>query len=96
MDSCLEFCLMPREYASVTQGSAENGSSYMFDWVLSISWVLNMLGLEYARVVISQGYTGFYVNCILKIHGILDVLSSEYAKVLNVSYVYICCSYKGF
>ena len=32
-----------------------------------------------------QGYTGFYINCILQIHGISDVLSSECAKVLNVS-----------
>ena len=30
-----------------------------------------------------QSYTGFCVNCILKIHGILNILSSEYAKVLN-------------
>ena len=29
---------------------------------------------------IYQGYLGFCVNCILKIHGILNVLNSEYAK----------------
>ena len=38
------------EYASVTQGSVENAQSYMFDRVLSISWVLNMLRLEYTWV----------------------------------------------
>ena len=37
-----------------------------------------------------QGYRGFSVNCILKIHGILNVLGSEYAKVLNLSGVQIC------
>ena len=41
------------------------------------------------RLWIYQGYTGFCVNYILKIHGILSVLSSEYAKVLNVSGVWI-------
>ena len=41
------------EYASVTQGSVENGPlpSYMFDRVLSITRVLKMLELEYTRVV---------------------------------------------
>ena len=39
------------EYASVTQGSVENGPSYMSGRVLSIPRVPNMLGLEYARVV---------------------------------------------
>ena len=34
---------------------------------------------------ISQGYTWFCVNCILKILNILNVLSSEYAKILNVT-----------
>ena len=41
-----------------------------------------MLGLELG---ICQGYTGFCVNFILRIHGVLNVLSPEYAKVLNVS-----------
>ena len=41
--------------------------------------VLNMPQVQY--------YTGFCVNCILKIHGILNVLSSEYAKVFSVSEV---------
>ena len=44
----------------------------------SICWGLNIQGLW-----MCQGYTGFCVNCILKIHGILNVLSSEYTKVLN-------------
>ena len=44
------------EYTRVTQGSVENGPSYMFDRVLNIPWALNMLGLwiykgsEYAKV----------------------------------------------
>ena len=39
------------EYTSVTQASVENGPSFMFDEVLSIPRVFNVLGLEYARVV---------------------------------------------
>ena len=39
------------EYASVTQDSVENFPSYMLDRVLNIPLVLNMLGLEYIRVV---------------------------------------------
>ena len=54
----------------------------MFDRFLSIPWALNVLGLEYTRVV---NMSRFCVNCILKILSILNVLSSEYAKVLNVS-----------
>ena len=50
-----------------------------------IFWVLNILGLEYARVVNSLSHTGFCVNCILKIYSVLNFLSSEYTKVLNVS-----------
>ena len=53
----------------------------MFDRFLSIPWALNMLGLEYTRVV---NIPRVCVNCILKILSILNVLSSEYAKVLNV------------
>ena len=34
---------------------------------------------------ICQGYTGFYVNCILKIYDALNVLSSEHTKIFNVS-----------
>ena len=68
----------------------------MFDRFLSIPWAVNMLGLDYARVV---NMTRFCVNFILKIISILNVsiliceyselsiLSSEYAKVLNVSVV---------
>ena len=54
----------------------------MFDRFLSIPWALNMLGLEYTRVV---NISRFPVNCVLKMLSILDVLSSEYAKVLNVT-----------
>ena len=54
----------------------------MFDRFLSIPWVLNKLGLEYARVV---NMLRSCVNCILKIPTVLNVLNSEYAKVLNVS-----------
>ena len=43
------------EYTSVTQSSEESSPSYMFDRSLSIPWALNMLGLEYARVVNTQG-----------------------------------------
>ena len=39
------------DYGSFTQGSVENAPSYMFDRVLSIARVLNVLGLEYASVV---------------------------------------------
>ena len=39
------------KYANVTQGSVEDTLSYMFDSVLSIPRVLNMLGLEYARIL---------------------------------------------
>ena len=53
----------------------------MFDRVMSIPRVLSMLGTEYTKGLrMCQANTGFYVNCILKIHGILNVLSSEYAK----------------
>ena len=61
------------EYDSVTQSSVH------------ISRVLNMFGLNIQEWWICQGYTGFSVNCILKIYGILNVSSSEYAKVSNVS-----------
>ena len=53
----------------------------MFDRFLSIPWALNMLGLEYTRVL---NMPRFCVNRILKLLSILNVLSSEYAKVLNV------------
>ena len=68
----------------------------MFDRFLSIPWAVNMLGLDYTRVV---NMPRFCVNFILKIISILNVsiliceyselsiLSSEYAKVLNVSVV---------
>ena len=72
------------EYTTVRQDSVENSPSYMSDRFLSVPWVLNMLGLEYTRVV---NMPKFFVNCILKILSILNVLSSKYAKVLNVSVV---------
>ena len=50
----------------------------MFDRFLSIPWALNMLELEYTRVV---NMPRFCVNCILNILSILNVLNSEYAKV---------------
>ena len=68
----------------------------MFGRFLSIPWAVNMLGLDYTRVV---NMPRFCVNFILKILRILNVsiliceyselsiLSSEYAKVLNVSVV---------
>ena len=56
--------------------------SYKFDSFLRIPWAVNMLGLEYTRVV---NMLRFCVNCILKVPSVLNVLSSEYAKVLNVS-----------
>ena len=37
------------------QSSEESSPSYMFDRSLSIPWALNMLGLEYARVVNTLG-----------------------------------------
>ena len=39
------------EQAGVTQSSVENKPSYMFGMVLNIPQILNMLGLEYAKVV---------------------------------------------
>ena len=72
------------EYTNVAQDSVENNPSHMYDRFLSIPWALNMLGLEYAKVV---NMPRFCVNCILKILSILKVLSFEYAKVLNVSVV---------
>ena len=63
----------------------------MFDRVLSVPWVLNMLGFEFAWVVnMPRLHWVLCLNCILKIHGILNVLSSEYAKVLNVAGVLYC------
>ena len=63
----------------------------MFDRVLSVPWVLNMLGFEFAWVVnMPRLHWVLCLNCILKIHGILNVLSSEYAKVLNVAGVLSC------
>ena len=63
----------------------------MFDRVLIIPRVLNMLGLEFAWVVnMPRLHWVLCLNCILKIHGILNVLSSEYAKVLNVAGVLSC------
>ena len=54
----------------------------MFDRFLSTPRALNILELEYTRVMNMQR---FYVNCTLKILSVLIVLSYEYAKVLNVS-----------
>ena len=54
----------------------------MFVRVLSIPWALNILELEYTRVM---NMKRFYVNCTLKILSVLIVLSYEYVKVLNVS-----------
>ena len=76
---CFEFWIY-----SVTQDRLENSPPYMFGRFLIISWALNMLGPEYARIV---NMPRFCVNCILNILNILNVLSSEYAKVLNVSAV---------
>ena len=39
------------EYASATQDSVENDPSYLLDLVLRIPRVINMLGLEFTRVV---------------------------------------------
>ena len=69
------------EYTSVTPDFEKNILSYTFVRFLSIPWVLNMLGLEYTRVV---NMPRSCVNCILKILRILSVLSPEYAMVLNV------------
>ena len=54
----------------------------MFDRFLSIPPALNMLQLEYTRVVNMPTFCG---NCILKILSVFNVLRFEYAKVLNVS-----------
>ena len=54
----------------------------MFVRVLSIPRALNILELEYTRVM---NMKRFYVNCTLKILSVLIVLSYEYVKVLNVS-----------
>ena len=83
------------EYAGLIQDSAENGPPPMFDRVLRILQIINIQGLNIKGLSIWQGYRGFIVNCILKVHGILNVLSSKYDKVLNLSGVQICYSYKG-
>ena len=57
----------------------------MFDRVLSIPQILNMLGLEYTWVVNIARLHKVLCKLHFKIHGILNALSSEYAKVLNVS-----------
>ena len=54
----------------------------MFVRVLSIPRALNILELEYTRVM---NMKRFYVNCTLKILSVLIVLNYEYVKVLNVS-----------
>ena len=41
---------MPRVRILLTQGSVENSPPYMFKRFLSVSWALDMLGLEYTRV----------------------------------------------
>ena len=70
------------EYTSVTQGSAENSPSYTFDRFLSIPWALELLGLEYTKVL---NISRLCINCILKIFSILNVMGSVCAEVLNVS-----------
>ena len=39
------------EYTSVTLGCVENSPPYMFDRFLSIPWALNMIEVEYKRIV---------------------------------------------
>ena len=85
---------MSSEYATVTKGSVEKDTSYMFSRVWRISQIYNMLGLEYTKVVNMTRLHRFSVRCTLKIHSVLNVLS--YAKVLNLSGVQVCYSEKGF
>ena len=53
--------------------SVENGTSYMFDRILSIPRILRMLELELGFLIL-QGYAGFYMNCILKTHRYFECL----------------------
>ena len=76
-----------------TQGSVENRLSYMFNRLLRIPQIINMLGLEYTRVANMQGCIGFSVSCILKIQAMLNVFS--YAKFLNLSGVKYAIVTKG-
>ena len=73
------------DYANATQGSVENDRSYMFDRVLRIPRVINVLGLEFTRVVNMTRLQKAQCKFILKIHGILNLLNSEYAEVPNLS-----------
>ena len=73
------------EYTSVTQGSVENNPSYIFHRFPSIPWALNMLELQYTRVVNTPRSLMVLCKLYFKILSILNVLSSEYAKDLNGS-----------
>ena len=61
----------------------------MFDWVLSIPRVLNMLRLEYARAANMLRLHRLLCKLYFKNSRYLNVLNSEYAKVLNASRVSI-------
>ena len=78
-------CVQSSEYACVIQGSLENGLSYSSDSQYTKAYYTRAYYLNIQDLWIFQGYTGLYVNCILKVHDILNFLSFEYAKVLNVS-----------
>ena len=57
----------------------------MFDRVLRIPRVINVLGLEFTRVVNMTRLQKAQCKFILKTHGILNLLNSEYAEVPNLS-----------
>ena len=66
--------------------SVENGTSYMFDRLLSIPRIFSMLGLEYTRVVKMSMLHRVLCKLYFKDSRLFfDFLSSEYAKTLNVS-----------
>ena len=57
----------------------------MFDRVLRIPRVINVLGLEFTRAANMTRLLKVQCKFILKIHGILNLMNSEYAEVPNLS-----------
>ena len=60
----------------------------MFDRVLSIPRVLNMLGLEDTRAVNMPILHMVLCKLYFRVHGILNVLSSKYANLSGIQISY--------
>ena len=78
------------EYASAAQGSLENDPSYMFDRVLRIPRIINMLGLEFTRVVNmirlqraqwKHYFKAFWISWVLNMLRFWIYQESKYGKV---------------